>query len=70
MDLKQQYETLMRQELRSLGCNKQLTDEQLEKEIREIALLPLKLKVMNFHYFQIFLLGDSSPIYTETEAGY
>ncbi|NRD72853.1 hypothetical protein HQQ94_06295 [Shewanella sp. VB17] len=31
MDLKQQYETLMRQELRSLGCNKQLTDEQLEK---------------------------------------
>jgi hypothetical protein len=31
MDLKKQYESLMRQELQSLGCNKKLTDEQLKK---------------------------------------
>ena len=31
MDLKEQYESLMRQELQSLGCNRQLTDEQLKK---------------------------------------
>jgi hypothetical protein len=34
MDLKIQYDQLMRRELRSLGCNKQLTDEQLKKRDR------------------------------------
>lgn len=34
MDLKRQYEQLMRSELKLLGCNKQLTDEQLKKKDR------------------------------------
>lgn len=34
MDLKKQYETLMRNELKALGCNKQFTDEQLKKKDR------------------------------------
>ena len=31
MNLKDQYESLMRKELQALGCNKQLTDNQLKK---------------------------------------
>lgn len=34
MDLKKQYELLMRNELKALGCNKQFTDEQLKKKDR------------------------------------
>lgn len=34
MDLKKQYEMLMRNELKALGCNKQFTDEQLKKKDR------------------------------------
>lgn len=34
MDLKKQYELLMRNELVALGCNKQFTDEQLKKKDR------------------------------------
>jgi hypothetical protein len=34
MDLKKQYELLMRNELKSLGCNKQFTDKQLKKRDR------------------------------------
>lgn len=34
MDLKKQYELLMRSELKALGCNKQFTDEQLNKKDR------------------------------------
>lgn len=34
MDLKKQYELLMRNELKAFGCNKQFTDEQLKKNDR------------------------------------
>lgn len=53
MDLKAQYEQLMRSELRSLGCNRQFTDDQLKKKDKRDSSL-----TSNIQDYELSLLSN------------